>query len=39
MNMIKMAAFSAGNLNMIKMAALSAGKSTEDCKFQKKVAM
>lgn len=37
--MIKMAAFSAGNLNMIKMAALSAGKSTEDCKFQKKVAM
>lgn len=37
--MIKMTAFSAGNLNMIKMAALSAGKSTEDCKFQKKVAM
>lgn len=37
--MIKMAAFSAGNLNMIKMAALSAGKSTEDSKFQKKVAM
>lgn len=37
--MIKMAAFSAGNLNMIKMAALSAGKSTEDCKFQKKVAV
>lgn len=37
--MIKMTAFSAGNLNMIKMAAFSAGKSTEDCKFQKKVAM